>query len=140
MVHSYALGDIVEVCFPELGFLVTYFVACLLFEVEDDVFYVEFEDWFKPDGLRLHREVVAIEKIRPRPPHIQSSRFDGGDLAEVYFDGGWWLGRVLHVCAFPFYSYHVVLIDTFDEVVICELGQMRLHQVWEEERWVIVID
>ncbi|KAK9667093.1 hypothetical protein RND81_14G232500 [Saponaria officinalis] len=138
MVFTYVLGGDLEVLLPEVGFSVAYFVATLLFEIEEGIFYIVFHHLFDDDGFTYLREVVPIEQVRPCPPYIVSSGFSVGDLADVYLDGGWWVCRVVFFN--PDSGWYDVVLEVFDELVSTTIVRMRLHQQWEEGRWVIVLD
>ncbi|KAK9740466.1 hypothetical protein RND81_03G037800 [Saponaria officinalis] len=137
MAFSFGVGSKVEVTFPGVWFLVAYYAGSLLFDFEDGEFYVEFDNLVEADGSSPLKEVVTANQMRPRPPFVNSSSFSIGDLVEVYVHDGWWVGRVTRM--FP-HSYYDVLLEVDEETVFIELSKMRLHQVWDDGRWVIVVD
>ncbi|KAL9233334.1 hypothetical protein vseg_008352 [Gypsophila vaccaria] len=133
MVIFFDLGGDLEVLLPaDFGFSIAFFVATLLFEVEDGVFYVVFHQLFDDDGFTYLKEVVPIEQVRPCPPYIESSRFSVDDLVDVYLDGGWWVGRVIYFN--PISGLYEVVLEVFDEVVCTTISHMRLHQEWDSGR------
>ncbi|KAK9740670.1 hypothetical protein RND81_03G052600 [Saponaria officinalis] len=137
MAFSLKVGSKVEATFPGVWFLFAYYAGSLLFDFEDGEYDVEFENLVEADGSAPRKEVVNANQLRPRPPIVFSSSFSIGDLVEVYVHDGWWVGTVTRV--YP-YNYYDVVLQVDGEVVFIELSKMRLHQVWDNGRWVIIID
>ncbi|KAL9244358.1 hypothetical protein vseg_018142 [Gypsophila vaccaria] len=115
-----------------------FYAARVLFEVEENVFYAELDHLFANDQFDAAREVVSIKQMRPCPPNGGSRNFSVGDLVQVFANDGWWVGEVVG-------HYHAVncfdvLLDGVNDVVFVEICDMRSHQIWEDDRWVVVLD
>ncbi|KAK9667962.1 hypothetical protein RND81_13G024100 [Saponaria officinalis] len=136
MVFSYVAGSKVEVSFPGVGFMLGYYVGCVLWELEEGVYYVEFDHLF--ENYALIRDVVSVEQIRPCPPNVGRNNFSIGDTVEVFVNDGWWVGKV--EASYRHENCFEVVLDGSGEDVVVHACDMRLHQVWEDGTWIIVLD
>ncbi|XP_074266149.1 protein AGENET DOMAIN (AGD)-CONTAINING P1-like [Silene latifolia] len=130
----YSVGDVVEVMFPEPGFIGSYFLATIIYLLGDAEVYIEFHQLLTPTGSRLLRDVIRVEHIRPLAPFIARMEYGLYDLVDVFVNDGWWTGRVIDVSGVD--GYYEIFFEMYNEVSYNVNYEMRPHLDWENNRWV----
>ncbi|XP_074303614.1 protein AGENET DOMAIN (AGD)-CONTAINING P1-like [Silene latifolia] len=138
MAHFFNIGDMVEVMFPQVGFVGSFFVATILLVLQDGRLYVQFHHLLSANGIFFLRSVVAATNIRPIPPFIGTSEYELDDIVDVFVNDGWWVGRVVDVLRSD--GYYEIRFEMYDEVSFNEFFDMRPHLEWEDGRWVSVLE
>ncbi|KAL5068848.1 hypothetical protein RYX36_019735 [Vicia faba] len=127
-------GDLVEVCSDEDGFKGAWFSATLVEPKAGLKFVVEYESLLDDDS-KLLREEVSILQIRPRPPKTHEvDQFKFLDEVDTYYNDGWWVGVVSKVLGD---SKYIVYFRNSNEELEFEHSQLRLHQDWVDNKWVM---
>ncbi|KAI5398679.1 protein AGENET DOMAIN (AGD)-CONTAINING P1 [Lathyrus oleraceus] len=127
-------GDLVEVCSDEDGFKGAWFSATLIEAKAGWKFVVEYESLLDDDS-KLLREEVSILQIRPRPPKTDDvDQFKFLDEVDTYYNDGWWVGIVSKVLGD---SKYIVYFRNSNEELKFEHSQLRLHQDWVDNKWVM---
>ncbi|XP_074278711.1 protein AGENET DOMAIN (AGD)-CONTAINING P1-like [Silene latifolia] len=121
----FSVGDVVEVMFPESGFIGSYFLATILYLLGDVEVYVQFHHLLLPSGSGLLRDVVAVVDIRPLAPSIPRFEYGLYDLVDVFVNDGWWTGRVINVTGVE--GYYEIFFEMYDEVSYNVYYEMRPH-------------
>lgn len=130
------VGDSVEICSNEDGFLGSYFLAQVIKKVTNKhkkhEFLVEYKTLLDDkDEKKAFRETVEDYKVRPVPPVIRVTEFDVLDKVDVYDNDGWWVGRVTDKFD---YVYTVYFDSTGDEWTY-HFDKLRLHQEYCNGVW-----
>ncbi|CAK8572543.1 unnamed protein product [Lathyrus sativus] len=127
-------GDLVEVCSDEDGFKGAWFSATLVEPKAGGKFVVEYESLLDDDS-KLLREEGSILQIRPRPPKTDEvDQFKFLDEVDTYYNDGWWVGVVSKVLGD---SKYIVYFRNSNEELEFEHSQLRLHQDWVDNKWVM---
>ncbi|KAK9268808.1 hypothetical protein L1049_000572 [Liquidambar formosana] len=128
------VGDYVEICSNEDGFLGSYFTAKVLKRVGKYKFMVEYIDLVcdEDDGKPL-TEVVRASYMRPCPPQIQVSGFDVLDKVDAFDNDGWWIGRITGSTG----SWYNVYFDSSGDEIPYPVSRLRVHHDWENGQWVL---
>ncbi|KAA8526761.1 hypothetical protein F0562_009010 [Nyssa sinensis] len=126
------VGNYVEICSREDGFLGSYFVAKVLARVGKGKFMVEYLTLLDDDEKELLKEEVEAADVRPVPPHIRVSGFDVLDKVDAYDNDGWWVGRITGRDASNYYVY----FDSSGDEFAYPISRLRVHQEYENGQWV----
>ncbi|KAL3508761.1 hypothetical protein ACH5RR_028162 [Cinchona calisaya] len=128
------VGDSVEICSNEDGFLGSHYEAKVIARKGKNKFLVEYKTLVKEeDEKELLKEVVESSKIRPQPPLIRVQEFNVLDKIDAFDNDGWWVGRITGRDAFN--KYYVYFESSGDEFLY-PFACLRLHQEYENGLWI----
>uniref|UniRef100_A0A5B7BPI8 Agenet domain-containing protein n=1 Tax=Davidia involucrata TaxID=16924 RepID=A0A5B7BPI8_DAVIN len=130
------VGNYVEICSREDGFLGSYYVAKVVGRVGKGKLMVEYLSLLDDDGKELLKEEVEVAEVRPVPPLIRvsaSAGFNVLDKVDAFDNDGWWVGRVTgRRDASNYYVY----FDSSGDEFTYPISRLRLHQEYENGHWV----
>ncbi|KAI5398701.1 hypothetical protein KIW84_064179 [Lathyrus oleraceus] len=128
-------GTLVEVCSDEDGLKGVWFSATLVEPKAGWRFVVEYDSLLDDNYSDLLREEISLLQIRPRPPKTDDvDQFKFLDEVDAYYRDGWWVGVVSKVLGD---SKYVVYFRSFNEEMEFQHSQLRLHQDWVDNKWVM---
>ncbi|KAI5398704.1 protein AGENET DOMAIN (AGD)-CONTAINING P1 [Lathyrus oleraceus] len=128
-------GTLVEVCSDEDGLKGVWFSATLVEPKAGWRFVVEYDSLLDDNYSDLLREEISLLQIRPRPPKTDDvDQFKFLDEVDAYYRDGWWVGVVSKVLGD---SKYVVYFRNFNEEMEFQHSQLRLHQDWVDNKWVM---
>ncbi|KAF8409043.1 hypothetical protein HHK36_005115 [Tetracentron sinense] len=125
-------GAPVEICSNQDGFRGSYYAATVLAAVGKDRFLVEYCTLLTDDEKNLLREIVDAAEVRPAPPEILVSDFSVLDIVDAYDNDGWWVGRITGRVPAKYFVY----FDSTGDEIAYPSSQLRVHQDWENGKWV----
>ncbi|XP_027060998.1 DUF724 domain-containing protein 7-like [Coffea eugenioides] len=127
------VGDSVEICCNEDGFLGSYYEAKIIAKRGKNKFLVEYKTLLKEDNEKeLLKEVVEASTVRPLPPQINVSEFHVLEKVDAFDNDGWWVGRISGRAGYKYYVYFESSGDEF----LYPFGSLRIHQEYENGQWI----
>ncbi|XP_076949174.1 protein AGENET DOMAIN (AGD)-CONTAINING P1-like [Bidens hawaiensis] len=132
---SFHRGDQVEVLNKEDGFKGSYFPANIISTISNKDYIVQYRTLIENDGSGPLREIVSVDKIRPKPREIVASEFSLSEAVDAYTNDGWWVGKVIKVLG----SEYLVHFETSGEKIAYPVSMLRVHQEWNPKDGVWVI-
>ena len=136
---DYKVGDKVEVCSKEEGFVGSYFEATIVSCLENGKYVIRYKNLLKDDESELLMETLFSKDIRPSPPRVRNpSKFELDQKVDVFDNDGWWVGKIASEKIFMEKSYYYsVYFDYCHQTIYYPCDKIRVHQelVWGE--WIL---
>ncbi|KAF6166153.1 hypothetical protein GIB67_023863 [Kingdonia uniflora] len=132
-------GEFVEIIMKDEGFNGSYYIAIVLSGtgLPDNNYLVEYQTLESEiDESLLLREILSADVVRPLPPTILATRFGIGDKVDVYYNDGWWTGRVRGKSEGSSGRKYSVYFRNTGEVFQYSVHELRVHQDWKDGKWV----
>ncbi|AET00175.1 putative Agenet-like domain-containing protein [Medicago truncatula] len=131
---DYKVGDKVEVCSKEEGFVGSYFEATIVSCLESGKYVIRYKNLLKDDESELLMETLFPKDLRPLPPRVRNpSRFELNQKVDVFDNDGWWVGKIASEKILMEKSYYYsVYFDYCHQTIYYPCDQIRVHQelVW----------
>jgi len=131
---EFGKGKTVEVSSDEKGYEGSWFSAFVIDYIGKDKYLVEYLTLKTDDETEPLREEKYSRYIKPYPPHLPAKRFKQLDKVDAWYNDGWWVGVISKVLKG---SQYVVYFSTSNEEQILNESNLRLHQDWNDGKWVI---
>ncbi|OMO96676.1 hypothetical protein COLO4_15144 [Corchorus olitorius] len=132
----FRVGDKVEVCSTEEGFVGSYYEATIVSILKDGSYKVRYKNLVEEeDDSKLLVEKASADEVRPMPPRIQGkgTRFYSYlDKVDAFDNDGWWVGIVTGIDGF---KYSVYFESSRDEIAY-PVSRLRRHLEWSSDGWV----
>ncbi|KAK6937586.1 Agenet-like domain [Dillenia turbinata] len=105
-----------------------------MMSVDDGNYIVKYDLIMDQKGEHL-LERVPIEHVRPRPKHGKKKTWMVGDIAEVFDNHCWRIGKVAKVL-----KNDSFVIRLFGSIQLKEFhkSSLRIQQTWHNNKWLIV--
>lgn len=127
-----------EVRIDEDGFEGAWFGATIIKEImgsnDHYKFLVKHKSIKTDDDSEFLRAEVNQNQIRPCPPQVMKNCYYIKEQVEALYNEGWWEGEIFEVL--PGENYRVYFQSTDDDMIF-KLSELRPHQVWIQDNWVI---
>jgi len=92
---DYKVGDKVEVCNKEEGFVDSYFEATIVSRLESGKYVICYKNLLKDDESELLMETLLSKDRRPLPSRVHNpSKFGLNQKVDVFDNDGWWVGKI----------------------------------------------
>lgn len=137
---GFQIGDQVEICSKEDGFLGSYYAARIIGlvgnnnENKQTLYVVEYETLLKADKSGPLVEVVPAREVRPMPPETPPvvNGFMLYDEVDAFDKDGWWVGKVTGRNKL---GKVLVYFDIWKVEIAYKLSKLRFHQEWCNGKW-----
>ncbi|XP_050365584.1 protein AGENET DOMAIN (AGD)-CONTAINING P1-like [Argentina anserina] len=128
---TFHVGDAVEVCCNEEGFLGSYWEATIVATCNYE--YKRFVE--EHDESTPLRETVNVTQVRPLPPNIVPSKYCKleGDRVDAFLNDVWWVGTISRKLDS---EHYVVFFENTGEQNAFPLSNLRFHMDWLNGDWV----
>lgn len=131
--NLYTMGMKVEVRSDEQGYSGTWYPAIVLGPKGKGNYLVEYKTLKADNEMKLLKEVVDSQYMRPSPPVTQCANlFDLYEEVEVWYNIAWWHGCV---CDILKGSKYAVRVEGMDEVAEFEHFEIRPRRNWVGGKW-----
>jgi len=131
---NFGLGDKVEVCSTEEGFLGSYYLATVVSRLDNNGLYVvRYDTLLEDNSSQPLTETLYPEELRPRPPRVVASSFALYQQVDVFDNDGWWVGEI---CEKVDDDHYCVYFSTTEEEIVCPASAIRVHHEWFNGQWV----
>ncbi|AET00182.1 putative Agenet-like domain-containing protein [Medicago truncatula] len=131
---DYKVGDKVEVCSEDEGFVGSYFEATIVSCLESGKYVIRYKNLLKDDESELLMETLFPKDLRPIPPHVRNPlKFKLNQKVDVFDNDGWWVGKIASEKILMEKScYYSVYFDYCHQTIYYPCDQIRVHQelVW----------
>lgn len=128
-------GTLVEVRSDEEGFRGSWYAAKVVKVEGQDKYLVQFKGLRTDGDKEFLKEKVDKQNIRPYPPEaIIVDGFDLNEKVDAFFNDGWWEGVICKILKGGRYK---VYFKESDEELVFEHCDLRPHQDWINETWVM---
>lgn len=129
------IGDKVEVCSKQEGFVGSFFEATILGWVGSSRYGVRYKNLVtENDPNKKLKEIVRADEVRPRPPRTRASTFSLLQMVDAFDSDGWWVGCVSGKRGSDRYQ---VYFDLYGVEITYPASQLRPHQDWCNGQWVL---
>ncbi|KAG9133094.1 hypothetical protein Leryth_018670 [Lithospermum erythrorhizon] len=132
--YKYSPGELIEVSSDEDGFQGAWFAAKIVEQLDNGNYLVEYKYLRNDENTDFAREEADSQHIRPPPPHIAVDRFEVHQAVDALHKDGWWVGVVSRVLSIRKY---VVYFNVTKEKLEFKHSDLRPHQDWIDDKWVI---
>ncbi|KAF3443906.1 hypothetical protein FNV43_RR13596 [Rhamnella rubrinervis] len=129
---AYRIGDQVEVCSKEDGFLGSYYEATVISQVDTNSYRVKYKELLENDKSGPLVEKVMKEEIRPMPPKITDAAFAYLDEVDAFDNDGWWVGKITGKKGSAYYVY----FETTGQEIAYPLSRLKVHLDFFNGTWV----
>ncbi|XP_058726578.1 protein AGENET DOMAIN (AGD)-CONTAINING P1-like [Vicia villosa] len=132
-------GEKVEVRSDEEGFEGSWFTATIVDYLKNGKYLVEYLTLKTDDLCEQLKGEANVSDVRPYPPEInQVCQFKLHERVDVWYNDGWWEGRVSSVVhgSNGNLKYNVYFWTTNEELEF-EHDNMRPHQEWVRGQWML---
>ncbi|OWM88017.1 hypothetical protein CDL15_Pgr016590 [Punica granatum] len=126
-------GKTVEVCSDDEGYEGAWYTAVIVDYLGNGKYIVEYLTLKTDDETAPLREEAREDYIRPYPPR-RLVPFSLLDKVDVWYNDGWWTGVISKVLNG---STYVIYFSTTNEELVFEQLDLRIHQDWINQKWVI---
>ena len=132
---SYRRNQRVEIVGGESGMLGSFYEATLVRKLDPNHWEVEYVTLLRNNRRELLREVLPVQRIRPRPPRISYDAYMPEDRVDCRDNDGFWAGRVLGVSGYGSDRTFTVYFPLSDETSDHRARNMRPHFDWDGYRF-----
>ncbi|KAK7312868.1 hypothetical protein VNO77_37071 [Canavalia gladiata] len=129
---DFSIGDKVEVCSKEEGFLGSYYEATVLSHLDNGLYVVRYHTLLEDDESQPLTETLFPKELRPAPPPVHSSNFSLYQSVDAFDNDGWWLGQITGKRGS---SHYYVYFSTTHEQIAYPIHNIRLHHEWHDGEW-----
>ncbi|KAH7521393.1 hypothetical protein FEM48_Zijuj07G0028300 [Ziziphus jujuba var. spinosa] len=130
---AFGIGEEVEVCSREDGFLGSYYAATVVAHLENmNMYIVQYKELLKNDESGPLIERVLKNEVRPVPPEMVGTGFSYLDKVDAYDNDGWWVGKITGKEG----SNYNVYFETTGEEIAYPVSCLRFHLDWRSGKWV----
>ncbi|GAU37993.1 hypothetical protein TSUD_205330 [Trifolium subterraneum] len=135
---SYKVGDKIEVCSKEEGFMGSYYEATIASCLENGKYEVLYKTILEDDESGPLKETLFLKDIRPIPPRVRKSRrFQLNQRVDVFYNDGWWLGIITSEKILIRNRYYIrVYFSTLGRIMYCPCTRIRVHQELIYGEWI----
>ncbi|KAL6208631.1 hypothetical protein ACLB2K_019578 [Fragaria x ananassa] len=133
--RTFQVGDAVEVCCNEEGFLGSYWEATIIATIRS-ICLVEYKHFVEEhDESTPLRETVKRKDLRPLPPNIVPSRYSSlqGHRVDAFLKDVWWVGTISRKVDA---DHYIVFFENTGEEIACPFSKLRFHMDWFNGEWV----
>ncbi|KAK2431303.1 protein AGENET DOMAIN (AGD)-CONTAINING P1 [Trifolium repens] len=127
---DYKVGDKVEVCSKEQGFIGSYYEATIISCLDNGRYVIRYKNLLKDDeSSELLTETLLPKDFRPSPPRVcNPSKFQFNQKVDVFDNDGWWVGEIKSekILMEKSCSY-IVYFDYTDQSIQYPYDQIRVH-------------
>ncbi|OMO97162.1 hypothetical protein COLO4_14820 [Corchorus olitorius] len=135
----FKVGDRIEVCSKEQGFIGSYYEATIVSKLSDGSYRVRYKNLVEEnDHSRLLIEQVSSDEVRPMPPRIIEGKgtqfYSVLDKVDAFDNDGWWVGIVTGKDDFKYWVY----FETTGDHIAYPVSRLRKHLEWSNNGfWVL---
>ncbi|XP_054812198.1 protein AGENET DOMAIN (AGD)-CONTAINING P1-like [Prosopis cineraria] len=136
--NGFSIGQTVEVINNSP---LSYFEATVISRLPNGCYVVEYNSLNDDDeednhDNRFFTETVYPNDLRPQPPPlvVSAAGFSLNQKVDAYENEGWWVTTVI---GRRDSNYYYVRCVTGDSDIVVHSSQLRVHQDWIGERWVL---
>ncbi|XP_015886968.2 protein AGENET DOMAIN (AGD)-CONTAINING P1 [Ziziphus jujuba] len=130
---AFGIGEEVEVCSREDGFLGSYYAATVVAHLENmNMYIVQYKELLKNDESGPLIERVLKNEVRPVPLEMVATDFSYLDKVDAYDNDGWWVGKITGKEG----SNYNVYFETTGEEIAYPVSRLRFHLDWCSGKWV----
>ncbi|KAK2377744.1 protein AGENET DOMAIN (AGD)-CONTAINING P1 [Trifolium repens] len=124
---DYKVGDKVEVCSKEEGFMGSYYEATIVSCLDNGKYVIRYKNLLKDDESRLLIETLLLKDLRPSPPRVRNpSKFQLNQKVDVFDNDGWWVGKIISEKILMGKSYYYTVYFKYtDQTVYYTCDQIR---------------
>lgn len=136
---NYNVGDKVEVCSREEGFVGSYYNATIISCLQNGKYVIRYKNLLLDDESGPLIEMIYSRELRPLPPHVRHPHeFHLNQRVDVFDNDGWWLGEITSERFFfeNCYYYRVYFSTTF-ETICYPQDRIRVHHEWLYGEWIL---
>ncbi|CAI8601192.1 unnamed protein product [Vicia faba] len=136
---NYNVGDKVEVCSREEGFIGSYFKATIVSCLQNEKFMIRYENLLLDDESGPLIEIINRRELRPLPPRVRNPpEFHFNQKVDVFDNDGWWLGEITSekTLSENYYCYNVYF-NTTDQTIYYPCDRIRVHHEWIYGEWIL---
>src|SRR3954465_14457884 len=134
---NYNVGDKVEVCSKEEGFVGSYFKATIVSCLPNEKYVVRYKNLLSDDKSGPLIETIHQRELRPLPPHVRNPpELHLNQNVDVFYNDGWWLGEITSEKILFENYYYKVYFTTTGETLYYSRNQIRVHHEWIDGEWV----
>jgi hypothetical protein len=126
---DYNVGDKVEVCCKEEGFVGSYYEATIVSCLDNGKYVVRYKNLLKDDESGLLTETFFPKDLRPLPPRVRNPpKFQLNQKVDVFDKDGWWVGEITSEKIRMQKSYYYnVYFDYTHQNIYYPCNQIRVH-------------
>jgi hypothetical protein len=126
---DYKVGDKVEVCSKEEGFMGSYYEATIVSCLDNGKYVIRYKNLLKDDESGLLTETLLSKDLRPSPPRVRNpSKFQLNQKVDVFDNDGWWVGKIISEKILMGKSYYYTVYFKYtDQTVYYTCDQIRVH-------------
>ncbi|CAJ2649822.1 unnamed protein product [Trifolium pratense] len=126
---DYEVGDKIEVCSKEEGFIGSYYEATIAACLENKKYVVCYKTLLEDDESGPLKETLFPKDIRPIPPRVRNyHRFQLNHKVDVFYNDGWWLGIITSKKTLMRKRYYFrVYFTTLGRMMYCHCSRIRVH-------------
>jgi hypothetical protein len=126
---NYNVGDKVEVCCKEEGFVGSYFEATIVSCLDNGKYVVRYKNLLKDDESELLTETFFPKDLRPLPPQVRNPPyFQLNQKVDVFDKDGWWVGEIAsEKIRMENTYYYNVYFEYYHESNYYPCDQIRVH-------------
>ncbi|PNY02275.1 RNA binding protein [Trifolium pratense] len=126
---DYNVGDKVEVCCKEEGFVGSYYEATIVSCLDNGKYVVRYKNLLKDDESGLLTEALFPKDLRPLPPRVRNPpKFQLNQKVDVFDKDGWWVGEITSEKIRMQKSYYYnVYFDYTNQNIYYPCDQIRVH-------------
>ncbi|XP_004487943.1 protein AGENET DOMAIN (AGD)-CONTAINING P1-like [Cicer arietinum] len=135
---DYKVGDKVEVCSKEQGFVGSYYEATIVSCLENGKYVVRYKNLLEDDNSKPLKETIFPKELRRLPPHVRNlPEFRLNQKVDVFDNDGWWLRKIISekILSRKRY-YYMVYFFTTHEVIYYPCNRIRVHE-WFHREWIL---
>lgn len=136
---DYNIGDKVEICSREQGFIGSYYKATIVSCLQNEKFMIRYENLLSEDESGPLTETIHRRELRPLPPHVRNPpEFHLNQKVDVFDNDGWWLGEITsEKTLYEDYYYYKVYFYPTDETIYYPCDRIRGHHEWIYGEWIL---
>jgi hypothetical protein len=126
---DYNVGDKVEVCSKEEGFVGSYYEATIVSCLDNGKYVVRYKNLLKDDEYGLLIETLFPKDLRPLPPRVRNPpKFQLNQKVDVFDKDDWWVGEITSEKIRMQKSYYYnVYFDYTGQNIYYPCDQIRVH-------------
>ncbi|GAU14535.1 hypothetical protein TSUD_250770 [Trifolium subterraneum] len=126
---DYKVGDKVEVCSKEEGFVGSYYEATIVSCLDNGKYVICYKNLLKDDESEFLTETLLPKDFRPSPPRVRNPlKFRLNQKVDVFDNDGWWVGKIISEKIFMENSYYYnVYFDYTHQSIYYRCDKIRVH-------------
>jgi hypothetical protein len=135
---NYKVGDKIEVCSKEEGFIGSYYEATIASCLENGKYVVRYKTILEDDKSDLLKETLFPKDIRTIPPRVKKSHsFQLGQRVDVFYNDGWWIGIIIGQKILIRKRYYIrVHFISLNKMMYCPCARIRVHKELIYGEWI----